>query len=113
MTRIDAITELLRTSDTPMTAHQLAMAAHSTIATTKHTLQVLLKRKVIHIFERVPSVKGRNTCRYVYGSGESSPEIPQYTKHSKAVRPVTPTVDRVINRQRRKVEAVGVWGGLL
>jgi predicted ArsR family transcriptional regulator len=112
MTRLDKITEMLRTADKPLTAHQLAVGAGATITTAKHTLQVLIKRGVIHISERVPSVKGRYTCKYVYGAGVSAPEIPVYSKHSTAVRS-TPTVDKVVDRQRRKAAAVGVWGGLL
>ena len=113
MNRIELVAELLRTADGTMTSHQIADALGCNAAQVKHVVQVLLKRKVIHIFERCPSVKGRNTCKYLYGDGASAPEVPQYTKHSKAVKPVPTTLDRVINRQRKKVEMLGVWGGLL
>ena len=112
MNRMELVVELLRTADGPMTTHQIADAIECHANQAKHAVKVLVKRNRIHIHKRTPSACGRNTCWYLHGAGESAPEIPKYSKHSKAVS-TTPTVDRLINRQRRKAEAVGIWGGLL
>lgn len=113
MNRQEQVAELLRTADAPMSAHGIANALGWEVTQIKHIVKTLVTRCKIHITHRTPSAAGRNTCWYCHGEGESAPEVQMYSKHSTAVKPVVTTVDRVINRQRKKVEMLGVWGGLL
>ena len=105
MARADQIIEAIRLSPEPLSIHQICDAIGVARGSLKNVLCRLLADDKVHIAyqAKVCTGQGNFARHYAYGSGV---EMPKFVSKSVTIR-------ETINRQRDRVAAAGVWGGLL